>query len=98
MLDPYEDAEHDLTDMLGDNQGLHVLRETLIGEPDLLGSHRDAQVVLALARRQQADLRARAEPLARRIHAERPKAARADAYWQAAVACRRGDARAHGDR
>ena len=64
MLDPYEDAAHDLTDLLGDSQDLHVLRETLIGEPDLLGSHRDAQVVLALARRQQADLRARAEPLA----------------------------------
>lgn len=78
-------ATHDLTDLLGEHQNLHVLRDTLHGEPGLLDRDRDTQVLLGVLDRRQAELRGLAQPLARRVFAEKPKAvtARFGVYWQA---------------
>lgn len=78
-------AAHDLTDLLGEHQNLHVLRETLQGEPGLLDRGRDAQVLLGILDRRQAELRGLAEPQARCVFAEKPKAvaARFGVYWHA---------------
>lgn len=83
VLKPSVRATHDLTDLLGENQDLQVLRTTLLEEPDVLGHDRDSQVLLGLVERRQSELRSRAEPLARRIFAEKPGAAtaRIGAYW-----------------
>lgn len=85
VLKPFRTAAHDLTDLLGENQDLHVLRETLRTETELLGNDRDAQALLGLLEQRQAELRSRAQPLGRRVFAEQPKAAtaRLGAYWQA---------------
>jgi CHAD domain-containing protein len=85
VLNPYRDAVHDLTDLLGENQDLRVLRETLLAEPETFGDRRDLQALLGLVDRRQAELRAEAEPLGRKVFAEKPKAftARIGAYWAA---------------
>ncbi len=85
VLNPYRDAIHDLTDLLGENQDLRVLRETLLAEPETFGDRRDLQALLGLVDRRQAELRVKAEPLGRKVFAEKPKAfaARIGAYWAA---------------
>lgn len=85
VLKPVQRAAHDLTDLLGENQDLNVMRQALLGEPDLLGRGRDAQVLLGLVDRRQSELQSRAAPLAHRLFAERPAAAaaRLGAYWHA---------------
>jgi CHAD domain-containing protein len=78
-------ATHDLTDLLGEHQNLHVLRETLHAEPGLLDRGRDTQVLLGILDRRQAELRGLAQPLARCVFAEKPRAvtARFGVYWRA---------------
>jgi CHAD domain-containing protein len=85
VLDSLLTATHDLTDLLGEHQNLHVLRETLHGERELLDRGRDTQVLLGILDRRQAELRGLAQPLARRVFAEKPKAftTRFGVYWQA---------------
>jgi CHAD domain-containing protein len=85
VLESLLTASHDLTDVIGEHQDLHVMRQTLRAEPELLDPARDAQVLLGLLDRRQAELRQLAQPLARRIYAEKPKAAlrRLGAYWEA---------------
>jgi CHAD domain-containing protein len=85
VLKPFLRAAHDLTDLLGENQDLNVMRQVLLGEPDLLDRGRDAQVLLGLVDRRQSELQSRAAPLAQRLFAERPAAAtaRLGAYWHA---------------
>jgi CHAD domain-containing protein len=85
VLKPFLRAAHDLTDLLGENQDLNVMRQALLGEPELLGRDRDAQVLLGLIDRRQSELQSRAEPLAHRVFAEKPAAAtsRLGAYWRA---------------
>lgn len=84
LLKPRLKAAHRLTDLLGDHQDLQVLRSTLRDEPHLLDQPRDTQVLVGAVDRRQAELRAEAEPLARRIFAETPKAAAArfGAFWE----------------
>ncbi len=84
VLKPFLSAAHDLTDLLGENQDLHVMRTTLLDEPALLSRGRDAQVLIGLVERRQSELQCLAEPLARRIFAEKPGAAtaRLGAYWR----------------
>ncbi len=83
VVDAHISATHHLTDLLGHNQDLQVMHETLTSEPDLLDNHRDTQALLGLVERRQTELRRLAEPLARNVFAERPKAAeaRVGAYW-----------------
>jgi CHAD domain-containing protein len=72
-----------LGDMLGDEHDLSVLRATLQAEGERFGD--GAGLLLYLAGRQQAELRAQMWPLGRRLFAEPPKALvrRYRRYWQA---------------
>jgi len=72
-----------LGDMLGDEHDLSVLRATLQAEEERFGD--GARLLLDLAGRQQAELRAQMWPLGLRLYAERPKALvrRYRRYWQA---------------
>lgn len=83
VLEGLVEAIHDLSDLLGEHQNLHVLRETLRNEPTLLEPS-DAEALLAILHARQADLRRLAVPLAGRVYAEKPKhaVARFAAYWE----------------
>lgn len=73
---------HRLTDLLGEDHDLAALRQGLAASE----VPRDALKALrALIDRRQAELRARAERLGRRLYAERPAAfaRRMKAYWKA---------------
>lgn len=76
---------HRLTDLLGDDHDLTVLRGVMRDEPDWFGDRRDAQVVAGLIGRRQAELRARARTLGERLYAESPQdfGGRMRACWDA---------------
>jgi CHAD domain-containing protein len=74
-----------LSDLLGDDHDLAVLRQALLAEPERFGETRDVQALLGLLDRRQAELRARAHVLGRRVYAEKPAhlQRRFAAYWEA---------------
>jgi CHAD domain-containing protein len=85
VLDAWRDSLHDLTDHLGDNHDLDVLRDTLLVEPELARGERRRQTLLGLAGRRQKQLQRDAHALGRRVYAEKPKrfTDRLAAYWDA---------------
>ena len=74
-----------LSDYLGDDHDLSVLRETLADRPDQFGGKNTIQAAIGLIDRRQVELRTKAKTLGERLFAERPKrfAARLHRYWQA---------------
>lgn len=74
-----------LSDLLGDDHDLGVLRGTLLGDPETFGDTRSVIAVVGLLDRRRAALRAEAEPLGRRLFAENGKrfGKRLDEYWSA---------------
>lgn len=62
-----------LSDLLGDDHNLAVLRKTLLDSADEFGSKRTLQTLLALIDRRSAELRTKAETLGKRVHADKPK-------------------------
>jgi len=85
VLGAYVDQLHELTDHLGHNQDLEVLRTTLRPEPDLSESGRDRQDVLGQVKEQPTVLRAEAQELGRTVFSNRPRALRSRlaALWSA---------------
>jgi CHAD domain-containing protein len=85
VLDPYRDELHRLTDLLGHNQDLDVLRTTLLAEPDVVASEGDRTVLLGLVAQREREVRGGAQALGAMVFAERPKcvAARFGGWWQA---------------
>lgn len=85
VLDPYRDELHRLTDLLGHNQDLDVLRTTLLAEPDLVASEGDRTVLLGLVGQREREVRGQAQALGAKVFAEPPKcvAARFGGWWQA---------------
>lgn len=79
------DAADVLSDYLGDDHDLSVLRETLLERPTDFGNEETLQAVLGLTTQRQAELRAQAKRLGCRLYAEKPKrfAKRLHAYWKA---------------
>ncbi len=77
---------HDLSDLLGDDHDLAVLREDLLTEPERYGGEETVAQVCALLDRRRAELQAHARTLGERCFAESPKrfVARMGAYWQVA--------------
>jgi CHAD domain-containing protein len=61
-----------LSDLLGDDHDLALLRQTLLGGPETFGRERDLDPVLCLIDRRSAELRTEARPLGQRIFAEQP--------------------------
>jgi CHAD domain-containing protein len=74
-----------LSDYLGDDHDLSVLRETLLERPDDFGGEETIQALLGLTTQRQVKLRARAKRLGARLYAEPPKrfAKRLRGYWNA---------------
>jgi CHAD domain-containing protein len=74
-----------LSDYLGDDHDLSVLRETLLKRPADFGDEGTLQAVLGLITQRQVELQARAKPLGAQLYAEKPKrfAKRLRSYWNA---------------
>ncbi|MDY7108120.1 MAG: CHAD domain-containing protein [Planctomycetota bacterium] len=87
VLEVRRDELKTLTDRLGDDHDLVVLRETIRAEPGNLGDADAERRLLELIDRRSAELRAEARPLGARLFAEKPRrlAGRFERYWQAAA-------------
>ncbi len=83
LLDELADEIHDLSDYLGDDHDLAILRDTLLAQSDLAGSTTSRQALLALISRRRKTLEESAFTLGRRIYAEKPKrfVGRIGTYW-----------------
>jgi CHAD domain-containing protein len=79
------EAADGLSDALGNDHDLSVLRETLLERPADFGGEETIQAVLGLTAQRQVELRARAKRLGARLYAEQPKrfAKRLRGYWNA---------------
>ncbi|MEX0775341.1 MAG: CHAD domain-containing protein [Phycisphaeraceae bacterium] len=78
------DLLHDLSDLLGADQDLAVLRQYVTAERESLGDQRKVEALLALIQSSRGDLETRARTLGRRAFAEQPKemVKRVEAYWR----------------
>jgi CHAD domain-containing protein len=74
-----------LSDFLGDDRDLSLLRQAASAEPEQFGRDTTVQTLVGLIDRRQAELRHIAQLLGRRIYAEAPKrfAKRFQTYWSA---------------
>lgn len=78
---------HELTDLLGDDHDLAVLRQDLVADPDRYGGVQSVAAVCALLDRRRAELQAAAQPLGLRCFAETPGSFvdRLRTYWEVTV-------------
>ncbi|MBW3602365.1 MAG: CHAD domain-containing protein [Actinobacteria bacterium] len=88
VMDELADRAHDLSDRLGDDHDLSVLRETLDGAPGDFGDPEEVAALLDLVDRRRAELRLAAWRIGRRLYADDPGVfdRRMKAYWKAARA------------
>jgi len=75
----------DLSDLLGDEHDLAVLRDTLLEEPAVFGDKTELEALLGLLSRRRLELQQKAKLLGARVFAEEPDALvdRFGAYWTA---------------
>ena len=75
---------HALSQHLGDDHDLAMLRDKLLGEPDQFADAAAVSAVVDLLDRRRVDLQKLAVSLGRRLYAERPArfAARLRGYWK----------------
>lgn len=85
LLDVRREAAHDLSDLLGDDHDLAVLRRTLSDRPDAYGGREGVRVLVGVLDRQRAEYQARARPLGAKLFAETPDdlVSRFGAYFDA---------------
>jgi CHAD domain-containing protein len=86
MMDAQAEQAHVLSELLGDDHDLAVLRERLVSDPTLAGdAPGDLDPLIGVIDRRRADLIAQARLLGRRLYAERPKAfeRRMKGLWRA---------------
>jgi CHAD domain-containing protein len=78
---------HELSDLLGDDHDLAVLRQDLVAEPERYGGEDAVAMVCALLDRRRAELQADAQLLGRRCFTDTTDqyVERIEAYWQAAT-------------
>jgi hypothetical protein len=74
LMKARENSLHDLETWLGDDHNLVVLCEQLERDPKRYGGDETVQKFTALARQEQAELRARSQSVGERIYEEKPKA------------------------
>ena len=79
------DEADELSDLLGDEHDLAVLRDTLQAEPDSFGDARELELLLALIGRRRLALQQQAGVVGARVFAEPAEAlvARFEVYWHA---------------
>lgn len=85
VMPPVLDEVKRLSDLLGAEHDLAVLRDTLLDEPDSFGHAKDVQVLLALIDGRRSALQTRSYTLGRRLYGEKPEhyVKRHQMYWQA---------------
>jgi len=83
MLKAQRKAADELSDLLGDEHDLAVLRETLLNDPERFGSEEDVQALIGLIDQRRQEFQDRAKPLGRRLFSESPKqlSGRFEGYW-----------------
>lgn len=83
VMDELADEQHRLSDLLGEEHDLAMLRRALRSHADE-GDPQGVEMVRALAKERGAQLRQQAKPLAERLYAEGPSAfvERMHAYWR----------------
>jgi CHAD domain-containing protein len=79
------DAASLLSDYLGDDHDLSILRKTLLNSPDKFGGSSTIQAAIGLIDRRQVELRILARSVGERVFAEKPKpfVRRLRCYWDA---------------
>lgn len=84
MLAVHMDAAGALSDVLGDQHDLSVLRATLVSEASAWGAETDIRAVVSLVDRRWQELQTAAHPLGERLYAETPKrlSKRFQGYWK----------------
>jgi CHAD domain-containing protein len=85
VMDELGNQLHQLTQLLGDEHDLAVLRETTAAGPDAFGGDSALEVLSALIDRRREELREEASLLGRRLYCDRPRVftARMKSYWKA---------------
>jgi CHAD domain-containing protein len=85
VLGDVAEETHALSEHLGDDHDLGVLRETLLAHHDEAGGAADVATLLDLVDQRRAELQTAAHRLGRRLYAEKPKRflGRMEAYWRA---------------
>ncbi|ASC71962.1 hypothetical protein XM38_029160 [Halomicronema hongdechloris C2206] len=80
-----KDQAKDLSDLLGDDHDLAVLRAFIVDDPEAFADDEQLGMLLALIQLRQLELQNQAHFLGQRLYAEKPKAfsARMGVYWQA---------------
>jgi CHAD domain-containing protein len=83
-LEEFADETDKMSELLGDDHDLAVLRQMLTDDPDRFGDAGDAEVLLALIDRRRAELGQEALLLGRRFFQDRPRdfARRLKGYWK----------------
>lgn len=88
VLKAHRRQAHELTDLLGDDHDLAVLRKDLIAEPERFGDERLVAALCGLLDRRRAELQAAARTVGQRCFAEDPErlVSRLRTYWESAAA------------
>ncbi|MFO7777257.1 MAG: CHAD domain-containing protein [Nitriliruptoraceae bacterium] len=83
---------HELTDLLGDDHDLAVLRRDLVDEPERFGGERLAAALCGLLDRRRAELQAAARLVGQRCFAEEPErfVDRLRSYWESSSTAPQG--------
>lgn len=84
LLNELRNDVHDLTERLGDDHDLAVLRQTILDDPDRYGGDSTLETLLALIDRRREELQQEAFPLGRRLYADKPQVFldRISEYWK----------------
>lgn len=85
LLDELGNQFHQLTQLLGDEHDLAVLRETTAAGPETFGGDGALEMLFALIDRRREELREEGFLLGRRLYCDRPRVftARMKSYWKA---------------
>jgi CHAD domain-containing protein len=83
LMDELASAIHHLSDLLGDDHDLAVLRQTILSNPEISSTPEKFQDLIGLIDRRRRQYQSEAWPLGGRIYSERPAAFldRMAAYW-----------------
>lgn len=85
MLKPRRKGLKTLSDLLGDDHDLMILRSAILDAPETFGDERTILAFIGMVDTRQAELRAKAGPLGRRLYADKPNTLtrRMGMYWDA---------------
>lgn len=83
VMNAHRKQVHLLSDYLGDEHDLAVIRQTIVNDPERFGSDETRQALIGLIDRRRQELQEQAQPLGAKLLAEKPKhlAARFEIYW-----------------